>query len=188
MVFSTRVEQNVERSKGAALQRSTKTVLWAVLGLALLGCLGAGALAWFFVNAASSFGGSSEWSENAVPERDLFRLFQVRLPVKPLHYESRQLGFQDAYFEVLVQLPNGSAEAFLSSNQLRRSDTKQPVDLDLSERIRVLEPTTPALEATEFELRDDWTSDGGVVTLHRSGELIEGAGGIVWIHLTAFET
>lgn len=170
------------------MKASTKTVLLAVLGLALLGCLGAGALAWFFVSAASSFGGNSEWSENAVAERDLFQLFRVRLPVKPLHYESRQLGFQDAYFEVLVQLPNGSAETFLSSNQLRRSDTKQPVDLDLSERIRVLEPTTPALEATEFELRDDWTSDGGVVTLHRSGELIEGAGGIVWIHLTAFET
>jgi hypothetical protein len=170
------------------MTKSSKTVLLVVLGLCLFGCLGAGGLMWLFASAASSFGGSGEWSADAVPERELPALFALRLPVKPLHYEGRQLGFQDAYFEVLVQLPPGSAEAFLSSNKLTRGPVKEVVDVDVSERIRALEPSTPALEATPLVLPDATRADGGTFGLTRGAVLLEGAGGETWVHLTAFET
>lgn len=157
-----------------------------VMGLVVFGCLGTASVTALLVHAVGSFGGTSQWSADAVAERELPALLGVRLPVKPLRYQSRQMGFQDAYFEVLVQLPPGAAETFLSSNHLARG-LKGPLDLDLMDQLRLLEPSTPVLESTSFELPEAVKLDGGSWQLHRSGELLEGAG-VLWVHLTAFET
>ncbi len=172
------------------MKKDTKTVVLVLAALAGVGCLVAGGVTFALVSAAASFGGTGEWSADAVPERELPALFGVRLPVKPLHYEGRQMGFQDAYFEVLVQLPPGTAERFLSSNHLVRGAAQEPagsIDPDLVDRLKVLEPTTPPLEVTPLELPQATLPDGGTWVLHRSGELLE-APGVVWLHLTAFET
>jgi hypothetical protein len=166
--------------------KSTRTVLWVVLGLLGFGCLGSGVVALLLVRAVDSFGGSTEWSESALPERELPPVFGVRLPVKPLHYQSRSLGFQDAYFEVLVQLPPDAAEAFLKVNHLVRGD-EDVIDPDVIDQVRQLEPTTPALKATTLQLPEALKVDGGTWNLKRSGELLE-APGVLWVHLTAFET
>ena len=168
------------------MTKSTRTVLLVVLGLVVFGCLGTASVTALLVHAVGSFGGTSEWTSDAVAERELPALFGVRLPVKPLRYQGRQMGFQDAYFEVLVQLPPGAAAAFLSSNHLARG-AKGPIDLDLMDQLRMLEPSTPALESSSFELSEAVKLDGGPWRLHRSGELLEGPG-VLWVHLTAFET
>lgn len=168
------------------MTKSARTVLLVLLGLAGLGCLGAGAIAWLMVRAVDGFSGSTEWSESAVPERELPDVFGVRLPVKPLRYQSRALGFQDQQFEVLVQLPAGAAEAFLTSNHLVRGPERS-LDVDVADQVRALEPSTPPLQASTLELPAPLQADGGVFGLHRSGELLE-APGVVWIHLLAFET
>lgn len=162
-------------------------MLLVVLGLFGFGCLGSGVVALLLVRAVDGFGGNTEWSENALPERELPALFGVRLPVKPLRYQSRSLGFQDAYYEVLVQLPPGAAESFLSTNHLVRGE-EAPIDPDVMDQLRVLDPTTPAvLKATTLELPEATRIDGGTWNLNRSGELLEGSG-VLWVHLTAFET
>ncbi len=169
------------------MTKSTKTVVWVLAGLTFFGCLGTGALVWVLTSAVSSFGATGEWSPDAVPERDLPTLFGVRLPSRPLHYDSRQLGFQDSYYEVLVQLPPGGAPAFLSSNHLARGAEQEIAEPDVVDRMRVLEPTTPSLTGTKLELPASVTPDGGV-WLHRNAVLLEGTGGVTWVHLTAFDT
>lgn len=166
--------------------KSTRTVVLVLAGLFVFGTLGAGVVALALVHAVSGLGGSGEWSEDALAERELPAVFGVRLPVKPLRYQSRQLGFQDAFFEVLVQLPPGAAEAFLKRNHLARGP-KEPIDPEVLEALRALDPATPALEATPVALPEALKPDGGSWMLHRSGELLE-APGVVWVHLTAFET
>jgi hypothetical protein len=166
--------------------KSTRTVLLVVTGLFGFGCLFTGLLTALLVRAADGFGGSQEWTEDAVAERELPALFGVRLPVKPLRYQSRQLGFQDAYFEVLVQLPPGAAEDFFATNHLVRGP-EDPADADVLDAIRSLEPATPALKSFRFELPEALKRDGGSWQLHRSGQLLEGEG-VLWVHLTAFET
>jgi hypothetical protein len=168
------------------MTKSTHTVVLVVLGLFGLGALGAGAVALVLVGALGGLGGSTDWSESALPERELPSVFGVRLPVKPLRYQGRSLGFQDGYFEVLVQLPAGAAEVFLSSNKLIRGE-KAVMDPDVIEQLRTIDQTTPALEATRVELPEALKADGGVFNLTRSGELLE-APGVLWVHLTAFET
>ncbi|MDP1826491.1 MAG: hypothetical protein Q8L48_24695 [Archangium sp.] len=168
------------------MTKSTRTVLLVVLGLFGFGFLATGLLVVVLVRAAEGFGGSNEWTEDAVAERELPAVYGVRLPVKPLRYQSRQLGFQDAYFEVLVQLPPGAADAFLDSNHLARG-AEVPLDADVLDAVRALDPATPALKSFTVELREALKVDGGSWQLHRSGELLEGPG-VLWVHLTAFET
>ena len=168
------------------MTKSTRSVLLVLLGLVVFGFLGAGAVAALLVHAVDGFAGSSDWSEDAVPERDLPDVFGVRLPVKPLRYQSRSLGFQDQQFEVLVQLPLAAAEAFLGVNHLTRGEARS-IDADVADQVRAFEPTTPPLKATALELPAPLRSDGGVWALHRSGELLEGEGAL-WVHLVAFET
>lgn len=168
------------------MTKSTRTVLLVLAGLFVFGTLGAGVVALALVHAVSGLGGSGEWSEDALAERELPAVFGVRLPVKPLRYQSRQLGFQDAYFEVLVQLPPGAAEAFLGSNHLTRGP-RETIEPEVLEALRALDPATPTLEATPVALPEALKPDGGSWMLHRSGELLE-APGVVWVHLTAFET
>lgn len=168
------------------MTKATRTVLWVVLGLVVLGFLGAGALTFLMVHTLDGLTGSTEWSEDAVPERELPTVFGVRLPVKPLRYQSRSSAFQDQQFEVLVQLPPGSAEAFLGVNHLTRGP-KQALDLDVVDQVRVLEPSTPPLESSSLQLSTALQADGGELNLHRKGELLEGPG-VAWLHLFAFET
>ncbi len=168
------------------MTKSTRTVLLVLLGLVGFGFLGAGAVTMLLVRALDGFSGSTEWSEDAVPERELPAVFGVRLPVKPLRYQSRSTGFQDQQFEVLVQLPPGAAEAFLSANHLARGEQRS-LDADLADQVRALEPSTPSLTGSALELPPALQPDGGVWQLHRSGELLEGQG-VVWVHLVAFET
>ncbi len=165
---------------------SARAVLLVMLGLVVLGALGTGGVAWLMVRAMDGLAGSTAWSENAVPERELPALFGVRLPVKPLRYQSRSLGFQDQQFEVLVQLPPSAVDAFLSSNHLTRGP-RRAIDVEVIDQVRTLDPATPPLEATALELPQGLQADGGAWGLHRSGELLEGAG-VLWVHLIAFET
>lgn len=168
------------------MTKSTRTVLLVVVGLFGFGCLATGLLTALLVRAADGFGGSNEWSEDAVAERELPAVYGVRLPVRPLRYQSRQLGFQDAYFEVLVQLPPGAAETFLGSNHLVRG-AEEPLDADVLDALRTLDPATPVLKSFTLELPEALKVDGGSWQLHRSGQLLEGPG-VLWVHLTAFET
>ena len=168
------------------MTKSTRTVILVVLGLFGCGALATALLAAVMVQAVAGFGGSSEWSEDALAERELPAVFGVRLPVKPLRYQSRSLGFQDAYFEVLVQLPPSAAEPFLSTNHLVRG-TEDTMDPDLIDQLRAFDPATPMLKATTLQLPEAMKADGGSYQLHRSGELIEGQG-VLWVHLTAFES
>ena len=168
------------------MTKSTRTVLLVVAGLFGFGCLGSAAVVAVLTHALGTLGGTGEWNEDAVAERELPSTFGVRLPVKPLRYQSRQLGFQDAYFEVLVQLPPAAAETFLSSNHLVRGAV-EPIDPDLVDQLRTLDPAVPALRSTTLELPEAMKADGGTWNLHRSGELLE-APGVLWLHLVAFET
>ena len=168
------------------MTKSTRTVLLVLLGLTVLGGLGAAGLTSLMVYAVNGFGGTGEWTEDGLPERELPATFGVRLPVKPLRYRGRSLGFQDAYFEVLVQLPPDAAEPFLISNHLVRG-AREPIDPDVLEQVRAFEPNAPTLESTLLELPEALKADGGSWNLHRSGELLEGKGAL-WVHLTAFET
>ena len=86
-----------------------------------------------------------------------------------------------------MQLPPGSAPAFLGANKLTRGTTK-PIDPDVELVIRGLVPSTPPLTANELELPPALLPDGGTWHLNRSGELLEAPSGEVWIHLQAFET
>ena len=63
------------------MTKSTRTVLLVLLGLTVFGCLGAAGLTALLVHAANGFGGSGEWSEDGLPERELPATFAVRLPV-----------------------------------------------------------------------------------------------------------
>lgn len=169
------------------MTKSTRTVLLVIAALTVIGCLVTGGIMFAVVSFADGLGGTDAWSEKAIPERDLPQLFGVRLPSAPLQYSSRAFGFQDGFWEVVVQLPPGSAEAFLGSNKLTRGETR-PVDADLDKIIKDLVPATPALTATELELPPALLPDGGTWILHRSGELLEAPTGEVWLHLQAFET
>lgn len=183
---ATGLQQLIGVGGSRPVTKSARTVLLVVLGLAGLGCLGASAITWLMMRALDGLGGSTEWSESAVPERELPEIFGVSLPVKPLRYQSRSLGFQDQQFEVLVQLPGGAAEAFLTSNHLVRGEERS-LDVDVADQVRVLEPSTPPLRTTTVELPEALRADGGAFNLHRSAELLE-APGVVWLHLLAFET
>ena len=168
------------------MKKSTRSVLLVLLGLVVFGFLGAAVVTALMVHAIDGFGGSTEWSADAVAERELPSTFGVRLPVKPLRYLSRSTGFQDQQFEVLVQLPAGAADTFLQVNHLARGE-KVTIDADLADQLRALDPSMPALKACALELPPALQADGGVFELHRSGELLEGEG-VVWVHLVAFET
>ncbi len=169
------------------MKRETRTVVLVLAALAVIGCVVAGGAMAAFVVAVDGLGGNDAWSEDALPERQLPPVFGVRLPVKPVRYTSRQFGFQDAFFEVLVELPPGSASVFLGANGLTRGPTAVMGD-EVLEVLESMWPGHPPLTATELTLPDAMLPDGGGWTLNRRAELLEGPGGEVWVHLQAFET
>lgn len=178
------------------MTKNARTVVLALVALVGLGCLGTGVAVMLFARfALADFGADMTWSEDAVPERDLPGLFGVRLPVKPVLYRSRSTGFQDGLWEVVVQLPPGSAEAFLGVNGLKRGTPVAPGEplphgiqgADLLEVVRSFDPGVPALSATQLDLPERTSADAGVFNLYRNGMLLEGPGA-VWLYLEAFET
>jgi hypothetical protein len=169
------------------VKRETRTVLLVLAALGLVGCLVAGGAMAVFAFAVEGLGPSEAWSEDAVPERELPTVFGVRLPMKPVRYTSRQLGFQDAFFEVMVELPPGSAAAFLAANGLTRG-VGAPLKPEVGEVLDTLAPGHPVMTASELALPEATLPDGGAWLLHRSAELLEGPGGEVWVHLEAFES
>ncbi|MBL8914596.1 MAG: hypothetical protein JNM17_28085 [Archangium sp.] len=170
------------------MTKSTRTVLIVVVALFAVGTCITGGIMVALVSFADGLGGDQKWSSTAIAERDMPAVFGCKLPVAPLQYTSRAFGFQDGFWEVIVQLPPGAAPAFLGANKLKRGTTK-PIDADVDLVIRDLVPATPTLTATELEdLPPALLPDGGTWILHRSGELLEAPTGEVWIHLQAFET
>lgn len=169
------------------MKRETRTVVLVLAAVATVGCLVAGGAMAVFMLAANGLGANASWSEDALPERELPLVFGVRLPVKPVRYTSRQYGVQDAFFEVLVELPQGSATAFLRSNGLTRGATGAMTE-EAREALELVAPGHSPLTATEVALPGATLPDGGAWMLHRSAELLEGPGGEVWLHLQAFES
>lgn len=170
------------------MTRDTKVALGIVGGLLLAGCAVASVLVVLLFTASDGLlGGSPQWSADAVPERELPRVFGVKLPVKPLTYQTRSLGFQDGLWDAVIQLPPGSAPSFVSANRLEVMDGGS-LDDDVREVIDANAPGTPALEVRTLTLPAALLPDGGAINLHRSGFLLEGPGGETWVHLSAFET
>lgn len=170
-----------------AVTKSTRTVLIVIVALFVVGTCVTGGLMLALFSFTDGLGGDDKWSSTAIAERDLPAVFGCKLPVAPMQYTSRAFGFQDGFWEVVVQLPPGSAPAFLGANKLTRGTTK-PIDPDIDLVIRELVPKTPTLTATELELPPALLPDGGTWILNRSGELLEAPTGEVWVHLQAFET
>lgn len=169
------------------MTKENRTLLLVFAAVFGLGCLGTGAVAFVLLSSLESFGGSSDWSKTAVAERDLPTLFGVKLPTAPLVWDSRAMGFQDGFWEVLVKLPPASRETFLSMNGLELTDVGAGSDDDTLQRIRELEPATPALKAQRVRLPEVQQPDGGGWYLYRSGTLYE-ADGVLWVHLVAHES
>lgn len=167
--------------------KSSRALVAAVVGLVVLGCLGSALASAFLVGAVADFGGSGQWEKNGIPESRWLPAFGVRMPNKPLLAIGRELGFQDVYVEVLVQLPPGSAQAFLDLNHLARGEAGA-YDTSLHLEIDRLAPGTPALTPHRLELPVAVTKDGGPSGLYREGTLYEGPGGETWLHLVAFDT
>lgn len=165
----------------------TKTLLLVLVAVGALGCLGTVGIAVVLLSAVGSLGGDGEWSSTAVAERDLPRLYGVRLPAAPLVWDSRAMGFQDGLWEVLVKLPPSSREPFLSMNALTLGEGGGGFEGGALRRIRELEPSTPALKARRVKLPEALQPDGGGWHLYRSATLYE-AEGVLWLHLVAHES
>lgn len=169
------------------MTKENRTLLLVFAAVFGLGCLGTGVIAFILLRAVDSFGGSSEWSSTAVAERDLPKLYGVKLPTAPLIWDSRAMGFQDGFWEVLVKLPPSSREPFLSMNKLEFTDVGAGYDDDTLERIRELDASTPQLKAQRVKLPEAMQADGGGWYLYRSATIYEGEG-VFWIHLVAHES
>lgn len=168
----------------------TALVVLGVLGLAtcVIG-VGAGLV---LKKVAESALGSDAWGGEAVAEADLPKLFGVRFPAKPVVVRSRVQGFQDAMYEVLVRLPPGEKDAFLSANGLTPSPSQAlglVGDVEAAKaELRARQPGPGPVTAQALDgFVDQEGPDGGYVELFRSGVLLE-ADGEAWVYLVAFST
>lgn len=168
------------------MTKDNRTLLMVFVAVCVLGCLGTGVVAFVMIRSLNSFGGGGEWSSTAVAERDLPRLYGVRLPTAPLKWDSRAMGFQDGIWEVLVQLPPESRDAFLTMNKLELTDIGAGFEDDTLQRIRELDPSTPKLKSQRVRLPEATTPDGGGWYLYRSAVMYEGEG-VFWLYLSAHE-
>lgn len=164
----------------------TKTLIIVLVSVVVLGALGTVAVSFVLLRALGDFGGSGEWSSTAVAERDLPTLYGVKLPVAPLEWDSRTMGFQDGYWEVLVKLPPSSRDSFLLMNKLKTNHDGQ-LDPEVLLHLQSLDPKATSLTAVGLELPAPSLPDGGGWNLYRSGSLFEGDG-VLWLHLVAHES
>ncbi len=164
----------------------SKTLVAVLVSVVVLGALGTVAVSFILLRALGDFGGSGEWSSTAIAERDLPYLYGVKLPVAPLVFDGRAMGFQDGYWEVLVKLPPSSREAFLSMNAVTTNQERR-LSKEALARIQELEPGTPPLTATGLDLPPPTRPDGGGWMLSRRAALLEGEG-VLWLHFIAHES
>lgn len=165
---------------------SSRNIVLVIVGVAALGCLACSGGLWLL---GGYFGDitNPRFSAGGIAERDVPRLFGVTLPARPVHLRGRQAGFQDPIFDVLVHLPKGTREAFLSANGLTVGGP--PLE-DLTEpeaELRRLQPGVKKLDAQALNGFRDLEADGGYVELFRHGSLID-ADGETWLYLVAFGT
>jgi hypothetical protein len=159
-----------------------KTVVLVLVGVAVLLALCAGGL--FFVGKkVTSFVAEPQWTQDAVPQRDVHGVFGVRLPAGVSVYRSRSSGFQDPLLEALVELPPGGAAGFLESNRLTL--TAEVPEPDAEAQIRKLRPEAQVITSAGLEGLVDLTSDdGGFVELYRHAFLFT-VDGVSWVYLVA---
>lgn len=170
------------------MTRGTRVLLLSLVGLVLFGCLGTMGAVALLGSSLFSLGDEPDFSELGIPPRLMHPLFGVTLPPGVLHYEGRQGGFQDPTYEVVVELPPGALETFLTRNGVTRVapglHPEPPPDVKafLARRI----PHFAAFKATGLELPDVDADAGSPAG--RTATLYEGPGGAVWIYFFAFET
>jgi hypothetical protein len=169
-------------------QALTKKTLAVVL-LGVLGLLGLGAAGLLYVGSRlTQFVTEPTWGPDAVPRRDLSRVFGVRLPPGATAVVSRSSGFQDPFLEALARLPDGGAEAFLETNGLRVSAEAAEQNPDAEDELRVLVPQAQHITAVGLEgLADLTTGDAGAVALYRHAVLFT-VDGASWVYLVAVGT
>ena len=158
---------------------------WAVLlgAVGVFGCVGCGLLVAVLSSAFDSH--DPEWNEVSVFRAEGPNVFGVKLVDTPLVYRSHAEGFQDGLWNVVARLPDGSADHFLKSNQLKRAPAPF-LDSRATEAVGQFAADAGAFTVSELELPQRLAADGGT-ELHRRGFLFE-RGAEVWLWLEAFET
>jgi hypothetical protein len=166
---------------------SAKTV--AVVVAAVLGFLALGSAGLLYVGTrVTAFVTEPRWSAEAVPRRDVYRVFGVRLPEKALEYRSRSAGFQDPLLEALVAIPPESLPEFLARNGLQVSAEAPEPNPDAEEELRALRPDAQHVSAVGLEgLKDLLANDEGAVALYRHAVLFT-VDSERWLYLMAFGT
>jgi len=166
---------------------SAKTV--AAVVAAVLGLLALGSAGLLYVGTrVTAFVTEPRWSADAVPRRDVYRVFGVRLPEKVLEYRSRSAGFQDPLLEALVALPPQALPEFLERNGLKVSAEAPEPNPDAEEALRALRPDAQQVTAVGLEgLNDLLANDEGAVALYRHAVLFT-VDSERWLYLVAFGT
>lgn len=170
-------------------QALTKKTVAVVVLLVVIGvmALGAGGL-WYVGARLTRFVTEPKWGLEAVPRRDVFRVFGVRLPAGAGELVSRSSGFQTPFLEALVRLPDGGEEAFLEMNRLWVSAEPPEPNPDAEDELLVLVPGAQRLTPVGLEgLVDLTTGDGGFVSLYRHAVLFT-VDGAKWLYLVAAGT
>ena len=164
-----------------------KTVAVVALVVIAVVALGAGGL--LYVGARlTHFVTEPKWGTEAVPRRDVFRVFAVRLPPGAGELVSRSSGFQAPFLEALVRLPDGGDAAFLEANRLRVSAEPPEPNPDAEDELLALVPEAQHLTSVGLEgLVDLTTGDGGFVSLYRHAVLFT-VDGAKWLYLVAAGT
>jgi hypothetical protein len=169
------------------VKKSSRVLVFSLVALVVLGCLGSAVASAFLCGAVADFGGDGVWKVDGIPQSRWKNAFGVTMPVTPVKSIGRELGFQDPYSEVVIHLPPGSAPAFLAANALTRGPGGRS-DPGIITEIGALAPGTPKLEGFELELPPHALGDGGYSGLFRQGTLYEGPGGETFLHLVVFGT
>lgn len=171
-------------SEEALTKKTVAVVLLVVIAVVALfagGLLYVGARLTHFVT-------EPKWGPEAVPRRDVFRVFGVRLPPGAGELVSRSSGFQAPFLEALVRLPDGGDEAFLEANRLRVSAEPPEPNPDAEDELLALVPEARHLTSVGLEgLVDLATGDGGFVSLYRHAVLFT-VDGAKWLYLVAAGT
>jgi hypothetical protein len=166
--------------------KSSKVLIAALIGLVVLGCLGSAAATAFIFGGIADFGGDGVWKLNGIPESRWHPAFGVKLPGKPVKAIGREMGFQDVYVEVIIELSPGALQGFLDANALVRGPSRI-VDPGIVKEIDAMHGGLK-LNAFDLELPEATSRDGGFSGLNRQATIYEAAGGEAFLHLVAFDT
>jgi len=167
----------------------TLAIVTSVMLVALALCFGAGALVVY--RFSESIDGN--WSSAPVSSAKARDLFGIEvLPKVVLQTQQREGGFQDSFYDALVQVPLGSGEAFLEDNHLARDPEALgsfPGAVDqFEQRIRDLAAPKGELRVVPLTgVREAHLADGGSVVEYRNVLLLE-FDDQLWVALVAFDT